>query len=125
MAAGNFGSDVVVAAAEILDEGVTGGEDPRRAVALQSAHRPESGFQPFVVLEQVAAIEEAALIYPAIGGRPRPAVCPANSLATSPGSTSSSAWHAGHPGVRSQAKTSFSASLASGNPYPGITGKSG
>jgi len=29
VAARNFGSDVVVAAAEILDEGVTGGEDPR------------------------------------------------------------------------------------------------
>ena len=29
VAAGDFGSDVVVAAAEVLHEGVTGGEDPR------------------------------------------------------------------------------------------------
>ncbi len=34
--AGDFGSDVVVTAAQILHEGVTGGEDPRGAVALQA-----------------------------------------------------------------------------------------
>ena len=47
--AGHFGSDVVVAAAEILHEGVAGGQNPRGAVALQSAHGPEPGFQPPVV----------------------------------------------------------------------------
>jgi hypothetical protein len=34
--AGDFGSDVIVTAAQILHEGVTGGEDPRRAVAFQA-----------------------------------------------------------------------------------------
>jgi hypothetical protein len=29
VAAGDFGSDVIVAAAEVLDEGMSGGEDPR------------------------------------------------------------------------------------------------
>jgi hypothetical protein len=37
VAAGDFGSDVVVAAAEVLDEGMPGGEGPHGAVALQSA----------------------------------------------------------------------------------------
>jgi hypothetical protein len=47
--AGDFGSDVVVTAAQILHEGVTGGEDPRRAVAFQAAHRPQPGLQPPVI----------------------------------------------------------------------------
>jgi hypothetical protein len=38
-----------VAAAEILHEGMTGSQDPRGAVALQAAHRPEPGFQPPVI----------------------------------------------------------------------------
>lgn len=37
---GGFGSDVVVAAAQILHERVTRGQGPRGAVTLQSAHRP-------------------------------------------------------------------------------------
>ena len=49
VAAGGFGGDVVVIAAEILDEGVTGGEDSYGAVPLQSAHRPEPGFEPSMV----------------------------------------------------------------------------
>jgi hypothetical protein len=43
---GNIGSDVVVAAAQILDEGVSGGDDTRGPGAFQSAHRPQPGFQP-------------------------------------------------------------------------------
>jgi hypothetical protein len=38
------GGDVVVTAAQVLDEGVTGGENPRLAVPLYPAHRPEPGF---------------------------------------------------------------------------------
>jgi hypothetical protein len=46
---GDVGGDVVVAAAQVLDERVAGGEDPRSPVTLQSAHRPEPGFEPSVV----------------------------------------------------------------------------
>jgi len=57
MPAGDFGSDVVVAAAEILHEGMTGGEDPRGAVTLQSPHRPQPGLQPPVVsLDRVVRV---------------------------------------------------------------------
>ena len=45
----DVGGDVIVAAAQILHKGVTGGEDPRLPVTLQSAHRPEPGFEPPVV----------------------------------------------------------------------------
>lgn len=44
-----LGGDVVVAAAEILHEGMTWGEDPRGAMPLQPAHRPQPSFQPPVV----------------------------------------------------------------------------
>ena len=57
MAVGDIGGEFVVAAAEILDEGVTGGEDPRGPVAFQSAHRPEPGFQPPVIsLDRVVRV---------------------------------------------------------------------
>ena len=57
MPARGVGGDVVVAAAEVLHESVTGGEDPRGAVALQSAHRAEPGFQPPVIcLDRVVRI---------------------------------------------------------------------
>jgi len=46
---GAVGSDLAVAAAQVLDEGMPGGEDPCGAVALQAAHRPEPGFQPAVI----------------------------------------------------------------------------
>jgi len=49
VAIGGVGGDVVVAAANVLREGVAGGEDPCGAVTSQSAHRPEPGFQPSVV----------------------------------------------------------------------------
>jgi hypothetical protein len=43
------GGEFVVAAAQILDEGMPGGQGPRGTVALQAAHRPEAGFQPSVI----------------------------------------------------------------------------
>ena len=49
VAVGYVGGDLVVAAAEVLDEGVPGGDDPRGPVALESAHRPEPGLQPPVI----------------------------------------------------------------------------
>jgi hypothetical protein len=49
VAVGRVDGDVVVAAANVLHEGVAGGEDPCGAVTFQSAHRPEPGFQPSVV----------------------------------------------------------------------------
>jgi len=45
----DFGGDVVVAAAQVLHEGMPGGEDPRGAVAFQPAHRPQPCFQPPMV----------------------------------------------------------------------------
>jgi hypothetical protein len=44
-----LGGDVVVAAAQVLHEGVSRGENPARAVTLQPAHRPQPCFQPPVV----------------------------------------------------------------------------
>jgi hypothetical protein len=50
-------AELVVAAAEVLDERVTGGQDPRGPVALQAAHRPQPGFQPPVIgLDRVVRI---------------------------------------------------------------------
>lgn len=53
----DVGGDLVVATAQVLHEGVTGGEDPRRAMPLQAPHRPEPGFQPSVIcLDRVIRI---------------------------------------------------------------------
>jgi hypothetical protein len=49
MAGGDVGGEFVMAAAEVLDEGVPGGDDPRGPAAFQAAHRPEPGFQPPVI----------------------------------------------------------------------------
>ena len=49
VAGGDVGGEFVVAAAEVLDEGMPGGQGPRGAVALQAAHRPEPGLQPAVI----------------------------------------------------------------------------
>jgi hypothetical protein len=49
MTGGDVDSEFVVSAAEILDKGVPGGDDPRGPVALESAHRPEPGLQPAVI----------------------------------------------------------------------------
>jgi hypothetical protein len=38
-----------VAAAEVLDEGMPGGHDPRGPVTFQPPHRPQPGFQPPVI----------------------------------------------------------------------------
>jgi hypothetical protein len=38
-----------VAAAEVLHEGVPGGEGPRGPVAFEAAHRPQPGLQPAVI----------------------------------------------------------------------------
>jgi hypothetical protein len=46
-----------VAAAQILDERVTGGQDPRGPVTFQAAHRPQPRFQPPVIgLDRVVGI---------------------------------------------------------------------
>lgn len=42
----NGGGDVIVVAAEILHERMSGGEYPRRAVPFQAWHRPQPGLQP-------------------------------------------------------------------------------
>jgi hypothetical protein len=46
---GSFSCGVVVAAAQVLHEGVTGGYHADRAVAFQAAHRPQPGLEPTVV----------------------------------------------------------------------------
>jgi hypothetical protein len=49
MAGRDVGGEFIVAAAQILNERVPSGEDPRGPVALQAAHRPEPCFQPSVI----------------------------------------------------------------------------
>jgi hypothetical protein len=49
VAGGDVGGKFIVAAAEVLDERVTGTQDPGGPVALESAHRPEPGLQPAMV----------------------------------------------------------------------------
>jgi hypothetical protein len=49
VAARGLGGDVVVAAAQVLDEGMPRGEDPGGPVALEPAHWPQPCFQPPVV----------------------------------------------------------------------------
>src|SRR5258708_16755569 len=62
VAAGDAGGDVVVATAQVLREGVTGGEAPGSAATLQPAHRPQPGFQPSVAcLDQVVRLVPAGL----------------------------------------------------------------
>ncbi len=46
VAGGDIGGDFVVSAAQILDERMPGGDDPRGPVAFQAAHRPQPGLQP-------------------------------------------------------------------------------
>jgi hypothetical protein len=46
---GRVGGDLVVAAAEVLYEGMPVGDDPRGAVAFESAHRAQAGFEPPVI----------------------------------------------------------------------------
>jgi len=57
VAVGEVGGNVIVAAAKVLHECVTGGEDPRRPVPFQAPHRPEPGFQPPVIcLDRVVRV---------------------------------------------------------------------
>jgi hypothetical protein len=49
VAGGDLGGEFVVAAAQILDECVPGGHDPRGPAPFQSAHRPQPRFQPAMV----------------------------------------------------------------------------
>ena len=44
-----IGGELVVAAAEVLHEGVSGGDHRARPEAFESAHRPEPGFEPAMV----------------------------------------------------------------------------
>jgi putative transposase len=51
----NFGA--VQAAAQILDEGMPGSEDPHGTMAFQSAHRPQPGLEPPVIgLDRVVRV---------------------------------------------------------------------
>ncbi|OHV41053.1 hypothetical protein BCD49_38980 [Pseudofrankia sp. EUN1h] len=43
------GGTFVVAAADVLDEGVPGSDDLGAAEAFEPAHRPQPGFQPAVI----------------------------------------------------------------------------
>jgi hypothetical protein len=57
VAGGDVGGEFIVAAAEVLDERVTGGHDPRGPVAFEAAHRPQPGFQPPVIcLDRVVRV---------------------------------------------------------------------
>jgi hypothetical protein len=49
VAGGDVGGEFIVAAAEVLDERVPSGDDPRGAVAFQSAHRSQPRFQAAMV----------------------------------------------------------------------------
>jgi hypothetical protein len=49
VAGGDIDGEFIMTAAKILDEGVTGGQNPRGPVALQAAHRPQPGLQPPVI----------------------------------------------------------------------------
>jgi hypothetical protein len=44
-----LGGDVVVSSAQVLHECLAGGDRPSRAVAFESAHRAQPGFEPAVV----------------------------------------------------------------------------
>lgn len=46
VAARDPGGNVVVAAAQVLNEGMSRSENPGRAVTLESSHRPEASLQP-------------------------------------------------------------------------------
>jgi hypothetical protein len=57
VAGGDVGGEFVVAAAEVLYERVTGSQDPRGPVTLESAHRPQPRFQPAVIgLDRVVRV---------------------------------------------------------------------
>ena len=95
-------------------------------LALQLAHlmryrARQAGLDLSVreLLGQLAGIGETVLIYPSTGGRPKARRMTTELTGHQPSSTRSSAWHGGHPRVRSYAETSPSAPLTSGNPHQG------
>jgi hypothetical protein len=75
----NIEAEFVVAAAEVLHEGVPGAGHSRRAESFQAAHRPQPGFQAAVVgfdrvvrilLHDVAGARQQLLKHARVGGRP-------------------------------------------------------
>ena len=57
MAGGDVSGEFIVTTADVLDERVPGRDDPRRPVALQSAHRPQPRFQtPVIGLDRVVRV---------------------------------------------------------------------
>ena len=57
VAGGGVGGEFIVAAAEVLDERVPGGDDPYGPVTFQAAHRPQPGLQPAVIgLDRVVRV---------------------------------------------------------------------
>jgi hypothetical protein len=57
VADGDVDGEFVVAAAEVLNEGVPSREDSRGPVAFESAHRPEPGFESAVIgLDRVIGV---------------------------------------------------------------------
>src|SRR5207248_9844742 len=73
-----LGSEFVVAAADVLDEGVPGGDYSCAAELFEPAHRSQSGLQPSVIgfdrvvsvlLGDMAGGRHQLVEYPRIGGR--------------------------------------------------------
>ena len=54
--------ELVVAAAEVLDEGVASDDNARRAMVLQPTHRPEPGLEPAVVALDVVVLVLAGVM---------------------------------------------------------------
>ncbi len=58
----DIGTEVVVAPAEVLDEGMPGNDDPGGAISLQPAHGPEPCLEaPVVVLERIVGMDLRAI----------------------------------------------------------------
>ena len=57
MAGRDAGGELVMAAAEVLDERVPGGDDTGRAEPFETAHRPQPQFQPSVIgLDRIISV---------------------------------------------------------------------
>jgi hypothetical protein len=76
---GMFGGDIAVSATQVLHECMTGGERPSRAVAFESAHRAQPGFEPVVVsldwivrvlLDGVHGLRQQLIQHPRVARRP-------------------------------------------------------
>ena len=73
-----LGSQFVVAAADVLDEGVSGGDDSCAAELFEPAHGSQSGFQPSVIgFDRVVSVllgdmtggRRQLIEHPRVGGR--------------------------------------------------------